>query len=218
MAAIDKTYTNSWKEYQLLVEWCKGKSFTLKNGDIIKPSDYIYDWNEENFDGVKLLPVWNTPTYLDIWLIRNCPIGFIQDRLKEQYSGGWSKEAFTSHNDDDMYHQILTFSSPYDTFQRNGSHKFNIKYSINNKFKDDNLYWWIDIMGLGWWYNEKHQTWYHNDEALPISSNVARLKGNMSKRRLARIIKKWDLPKGTEICFVGNYNRYIQKKFTVTIL
>lgn len=218
MAAIDKTYTNSWEEYQSLVEWCKGKSFTLKNGDIIKPSNYIYDWKEENFDGVKLLPLWNTPTYLDIWLIRNCPLKFIQDRLKEQYGGGWSKEAFTSHNDEDMYHQILTHNSPYDLYERESSHKFSIKYSINNKFKDDDLFWWVDIMSLGWWYNEKHQTWYHNDEALPISSNVAHLKGNMSKRRLARIIKKWDLPKGIEIRFIGDYKRYIQKKFTVTIL
>ena len=108
MAGIDKTYTSSWEEYSSLVEWCKDKSFVLKNGDVVRPSRYIYKWQKEDFDGEREIPVWNTPTYLDIWLIRNCPIEFIQERLKEQYGGGWSKTAFTEHNDDDMYYRILT--------------------------------------------------------------------------------------------------------------
>ena len=161
MAGIDKTYTSSWEEYRSLVEWCKDKSFVLKNGDVVRPSRYIYKWQKEDFDGEREIPVWNTPTYLDIWLIRNCPIEFIQERLKEQYGGGWSKTAFTEHNNDDMYYRILTHTSPYDTFQRNGSHRFSVHYVLNNKFKDDDLVWWIDIRGCGWWYNEKHKMWYH---------------------------------------------------------
>lgn len=217
MAGIDKTYTRSWEEYQSLVKWCNGKSFTLKNGDVIRPSRYIYEWDKENFDGEKSLPVWNTPTYLDIWLIRNCPLKFIQDRLKEQYGGGWSKEAFTYHNDEDMYHQILHYRSPYDVFRCKGSHKFSIEYKRNEKFKDDDLVWWVDVLTWGWWYNEKHNMWYHDDEALPIGSSHAHFKGNISKRKLARLIKRWDLPKGTQIRFVGDYKRYIQKEFVVTI-
>lgn len=217
MAAIDKTYTSSWEEYQSLVEWCRDKSFTLKNGDVIRPSRYIYEWDKENFDGEKYLPVWNTPTYLDIWLIRNCPLGFIQDRLKEQYGGGWSKEAFTDHNDEDMYHQILHYRSPYDVWRGKGSHKFTIKYVANEKIKDDDLHWWVDVLTSGWWYNDKHNMWYHNDEALPINSNYAHFSGNISKRKLARLIKRWDLPKGTQIRFTGDYKRYIQKKFIITI-
>lgn len=217
MAAIDKTYTKSWEEYQSLVAWCKGKSFTLNNGDVIRPSKYIYEWSKEDFDGKKELPIWNTPTYLDIWLIRNCPLEFIQESLKEQYGGGWSKEAFTEHNDEDMYHQILTYTSPYDLFERKGSHKFSIKYEINDRFKDDGLWWWIDILDYGWWYNDKHKMWYHDDEALPIDSNVAHFDGNMSKRKLARLIKKWDLPRGTRLRFRAYYNRYLRKDFIVTI-
>lgn len=217
MAGIDKTYTRSWEEYQSLVEWCKGKSFTLKNGDVIRPSRYIYEWDKECFDGEKSLPVWNTPTYLDIWLIRNCPLKFIQDRLKEQYGGGWSKEAFTDHNDEDMYHQILHYRSPYDVWRSKGSHKFSIEYKQNEKIKDDNLFWWVDVLTWGWWYNEKHNMWYHDDEALPIGCNHAHFRGNISKRKLARLIKRWDLPKGTQIRFTGDYKRYIQKEFIVTI-
>lgn len=217
MAAIDKTYTSSWDEYQSLLEWCKDKSFVLKNGDVVRPSKYIYKWREEDFDGERELPVWNTPTYLDIWLIRHCPLEFIQERLKEQYGGGWSKTAFTEHNDDDMYYKILTHSSPYDNFQRNGSCRFSIKFEKNDRFKDDDLVWRIDIRNHWWWYNDKHKMWYHNDEALPISSNCAHCRGNISKRKLARMIKRWNLPKGTQIRFSGDYKRYVQKQFIVTI-
>lgn len=218
MAGIDKTYTKSWEEYQSLVEWCKDKSFTLKNGDVIRPSSYIYEWDKKSFDGEESLPVWNTPTCLDIWLIRNCPLEFIQDRLKEQYGGGWSKEAFTEHNDEDMYHQILTYTSPYDLFERKGgSHKFSIKYIQNEKIKNDDLCWWVNVIDLGWRYNYKHKMWYHNDETIPFTCSYAIFVGNISKRKLARLIKRWNLPKGTRIQFTGDYKLYIQKEFIVTI-
>ena len=219
MAAIDKTYTSSWEEYQSLVEWCREKSFTLKNGDVIYPSKYIYEWSEEDFDGKKELPVWNTPTYLDIWLIRHCPLRFIQDRLKEQYGGGWSKTAFTDHNEDDMYHKILSYTSPYDVNWRilDCSRKFSTKYEVNNKFKDDDLCWWVNVIDNGWWYNGKHNMWYHDEEALPIDSSHAHFRGNISERKLARLIKRWSLPKGTQIRFTADYKSYIQKEFIITI-
>ena len=105
----------------------------------------------------------------------------------------------------------------YHTFQRNGSHRFSVHYVLNNKFKDDDLVWWIDIRGCGWWYNEKHKMWYHDDEALPISSSCAHYRGNINKRKLARMIKRWNLPKGTQVLFKGDYKRHIQKQFIVTI-
>ena len=217
MAAIDKTYINNWNDYKALVDWCKDKSFTLSNGDIIKPSYFIYNYTEENFNDRKEIPVWNTPIYLDIWLIRNCPLKFIQDRLKEQYGTGYSKEFIISHEYEDTYHKILNYTSQYDNYERNGSHKFSVKYTLNDKFKDDNLVWWVQIFELGWWYNEKHKTQYHDDEALPIHSNVCIFKGNLNKRKLARLIKKWNLPKGTIVNFSGEYKRYIMKNFNVTI-
>lgn len=217
MAAIDKTYTKNWDDYQSLIEWCKGKSFILQNGDVIYPSRYIYDWEKEDFDGKKEFPVWNTPIYLDIWLIRNCPLKFIQDRLKEQYGDGWSKTAFKDRNDADMYYQILSYNSPYDVVRSNGSHKFSIKYKKDEKFKDDNLFWSIRVIDDGWWYNDKHNMWYHDNDALPTNCNYAHFKGNITKRKLARLIKRWNLPNGTQIEFSGDFKRYIVKEFIVTI-
>ena len=119
MAGIDKTYITSYDDYKKVIDWCKGKSFKLSNGQVIYPSNFIYypditkeewDENEKMFkqeypDGQYDKILWNTPIYFDIWLIRNCPFDFIQNRLKEQYGGGWSKTAFTDHNES-LYEQI----------------------------------------------------------------------------------------------------------------
>lgn len=87
-----------------------------------------YDWSlehgymtQEEYDNFNpydhvSIPVMNTPIVFDIWMIRNCQhIGWLQDDLKDKYSGGWSKTAFTEHNDDDLYYQILNHTSCYDT-------------------------------------------------------------------------------------------------------
>ena len=90
-----------------------------------------YDWSfehgyitQEEYDNFNPydyvdIPIMNTPTVFDIWMIRNCQhIEWLQDDLKDKYSGGWSKTAFTEHNDDDLYYQILNHTSCYDTYQR----------------------------------------------------------------------------------------------------
>ena len=50
----------------------------------------MYEWNEEDvlnaFNNNKEIPVWNTPQVVDKYLYKNCPLKFIQDRLKEQYN------------------------------------------------------------------------------------------------------------------------------------
>lgn len=84
MAGIDKTYTSSWGEYQSLVEWCRGKSFTLKNGDIIYPREYIYQWGKEDFDGKKDLPVRCSNQFMDV---------HIRDvRVEKNSFGGYTDE------------------------------------------------------------------------------------------------------------------------------
>ena len=60
---------------------------------------------EKAYKNAEIL-LWNTPFYFDRWLIKNCPIQFIQDRLKYQY--------------DDEYEQIKNGTSAYDTYKRTG--------------------------------------------------------------------------------------------------
>lgn len=179
---------------------------------------YGNDWEfnvEDYFDVV----LWNTPIYVDIWLIRNCPFDFIQERLKEQYGGGWSKEAFTGHNDDDMYEQIKNGTSIYDTYQRNGLGK-NAKihfHNYKNVPRDKKCFWWIEVDGLGWWYNEDDNMWYCHEEAMPWTSNVYNKKGTLTKKNIINLVKKWNLPKGTKVRFQCDINRYNYADFYVTL-
>lgn len=194
--------------------------------------EYGDDWefNAENYFEVVL---WNTPTYVDIWLIRNCPFEEIQNRLREQYSGGWSKEASTDHNYDNTYEQIKGYCSIYDTFQRNGLGK-KAKVSFHTTFgtwiRDKKCIWWININPY-WigkkrtkfdtmdspWYNEEMDMWYYEKEGMPYSTNVCVTKGTMTKKNVVNLIKRWNLPKGTIVKFQCEMGRYLYHEFYCTV-
>ena len=250
MAGIDKTYISSYEDYKKIIDWCKGKSFTLKDGSVIIPSNYIYSpditeeqWNvdkkayEDKYKGWTYERVlWNTPTYFDIWLIRNCPFDFIQERLKEQYGGSWSKAAFTEYNDTSLYEQIKNGTSIFDTYQRNGlGWKSKVKFHkiAGTEIRDKNVFYWIDINP--YWlvknhdnttssynYNERTDSWNVYEEALPWTSSALYHGGYLSNKKIVRMIKKWNFPKGTIVNFTCFYKgkrgrRLFAKAFYVTI-
>ena len=76
MAAIDKTYVSTWEEYNEYVKWAKDRVFVCPNGTKIRPIDYVYDYGYEHFDGEIERVLHNTPTSLDYFLIKECPIGY----------------------------------------------------------------------------------------------------------------------------------------------
>lgn len=88
MAAIDKTFTKSWDEYCQLKEWAKKKSL-LKGREGVEATNLlncIYDHNESDFNE-REIAVMNTDYEVDVYLIRKCPLKFVQDRMKEVYQG-----------------------------------------------------------------------------------------------------------------------------------
>lgn len=178
--------------------------------------DWVFD--PENYFEIVL---WNTPTYIDVFLIRNCPFDFIQERLREQYGGGWSKTAFTEHNDDDMYEQIKNGTSVYDTFQRNGLGK-NAKVRFHGYGyvpRDKKCWWWVQTgrnVPIGWWYNEDDDMWYNEYECMPWNTNTAHFHGALTKKNIVNIVKRWNLPKGFELQFTCLLDRYAFE-FTVTV-
>lgn len=177
--------------------------------------EYVDTWAE--------IPLWNTDHVFDIYLIKNCPIDFIQERLKEQYGCGWSKEAFT--NNYDSYEAIKNGTSVYDTYVRNGEK--NPHFKINDlgswRFKDRDISWWIDVVYEDEYlnYDSDADKWYfYNECYMPLGHSMScctTINGPLSKRKLYRIIKKWNLPKGTVIKFMGDYNRSVVKYFNVVI-
>ena len=165
--------------------------------------------------------LWNTPTWLDIWLIRNCPIEFIQDRLKYQYG--------------EEYEQIKNGTSAYDTYKRNGLGK-NFHYKVIRKpnwkpcynfyytdhFNNDKHYkehkkpWWLitiedtkTVNPILWWANTEHNYWTCSEEGLPFNCNMMDIKRkNLNIHSIIRIIKKWDLPDGSQVKVLNRYFDY----------
>lgn len=252
MAAIDKTYISDWNQFDMVRNWAIKQQFTLKNGKIVKLKNYLYYpdlteeewfeheaiWNQNYPESTYDVVLWNTPTYVDIWLIRNCPFDFIQDRLKEQYGGGWSKTAFTDHNEDNLYEQIKNGISVYDTFQRNGlgkEAKVKFHHISGSWCRDKDCWWRIEVnpywigdkktqfdIGDSPWYNEDDDMWYWDKEAMPIGSNVCYQDGCLTKKNIVNLIKKWNFPKGTIVTFENlmsfkGKGRYIMHSFFVEV-
>lgn len=77
MAAIDKIYGSKG-------QWIELDKFLRKHKK--------HEWlkylrtmpNNDSFDN----PISNFPREVDMWLMDNCPLDFVQERLKEQY-GKW---------------------------------------------------------------------------------------------------------------------------------
>ena len=99
MAAIDKIYLDSYDEYLKFREWCSLQPpIEDKYGKKVLLIDYIYRY-DETFSGCH--PVANLPCYLDAYIIRNCPLEFVQDELKLNY-GYWSQK-----KKDEAYHTVM---------------------------------------------------------------------------------------------------------------
>lgn len=84
MAYADKTYVK-WEEYKQVREF-----FTKEIKAQIKKDlgfSFTYWKQPKKFEGE--VPIWNTPTIVDMWLAKNCPLECIQNRLHEQYSDNW---------------------------------------------------------------------------------------------------------------------------------
>lgn len=245
MSYIDKTYIVDYQQFTEVRDWCKGKIVETDNGLKYHAEDFLIDKNmtEEYFNNWKKevienrmrnygetyekayknaeIPLWNTPFYFDRWLIKNCPIQFIQDRLKYQY--------------DDEYEQIKNETSVYDTYKRTGLGK-NFHYKVIRKpnwkprynfpyidrFNNDKYYkenqkpWWLITIEdtktdhpISWWANTYYNYWTNSEEGLPFNSNMMDIKRkNLNIHAIIRMIKKWNLPAGSQVKVLNRYFNY----------
>ena len=89
MAAIDKTYVDSWEEYKEIRDWAIKTNVIYPNGDIgSKMINWVYFpyLTEGDFKEDKEYVLWNTSEIVDMFLYKHCPFELVQERLKEQYS------------------------------------------------------------------------------------------------------------------------------------
>lgn len=85
MAAIDKIYVLTLEQYNKFKEWCgQQPPLTDKYGTKVSIMGYVYDYDED-FEPEHDFPVFNAPYYVDAYVIRNCPLGYIQEELMLNY-------------------------------------------------------------------------------------------------------------------------------------
>jgi hypothetical protein len=107
MSALDKTYVNKLQYIIVRSWWIQNHDKMISElgyAQWLYPFDqfkYIHNANDlsedflnknqedillfDNFDENEKYPLWNTSGEFDIWLMKNCNIDFIQNRLIEQY-------------------------------------------------------------------------------------------------------------------------------------
>lgn len=197
MAGIDKTYTNSYKNYKEFKDWADKQIVTFFDGYKECIGDWIWNLKEEDFENGEI-PIMNTPTWMDIYLIQNCKSKFVIKRMKEVY-GKYFEE----------YQKLTNLSKIPDGYEKN--RKIVIKNGVNCKFPfkrkmfkkpiGGKTYWWLQCDD-DFWYNSETKTWVGWDDFYPHDTNTAHIKNT---KALVRHLRKQYLPKGIEFRLSGKY-------------
>lgn len=74
MAGIDKIYGSN-EDYDVFYLWA-----ATHNKELLK-----HFYPRDGYDPKYERPITNFPQHLDEWLIKNCPVPFVRERLREQY-------------------------------------------------------------------------------------------------------------------------------------
>ena len=203
MAGIDKTYTDSYKDYIEFKNWAKKQTVTFFNGHKECIGDWVWDYEEEDFNNGEI-PIMNTPTWLDIYLIQNCKSEFVLERMKSVYSENSLEDLKT----------VDLSSSPPKELQQN--RKIRITRNKKSKFPlHSKPYgggnWWLMCEGIDFSYNDETKTWVRWDMYYPNNTNVAHIR---TIKSIVRHLRKQYLPKGLEFRIVGNY---VGEEYTIKI-
>lgn len=198
MAGIDKTYTKSYKNYKDLVDWASKNIFTCPNGMKINPSEYIYPWEEEDFIDNNNIPILNTTMQMDYYLIKYCPLDFVQERMKYVY-------------DKEYYDSIKNGTSEFDTFTKEGKYgkhcKIINKPIISTKRPIGRNTWFVQVYPPEEYffmsYNESCNKWLWPYELGEFTSNTCHKFKTI--KSVIRNILKWQLPIGTIVTVESRY-------------
>ena len=215
MAAIDKTYVDNWDDYKSVLEWCDEHPMPLSDGGTLNLREILYypKLTEDDFKDGKERVLWNTSFYEDVFLIKNCDIPFIVERLRDvQYKGD--------------YESIKDGTYPFRKRGEAGKHVKMIQCAWGTDTKRQMRSWGIYLTfdakseGNGYWrYYEDSDHWALSDELYEdtsewVSSSYVSSKGR-SVKAMVRMIRRWKLPVGTIVTVYGKFTNEIWK-FLVT--
>ena len=216
MAIIDKTYVNR-EEYFEALEWAKSLGIiTLENGYKFNLVDYIKFYNndlehpENNYtEGCTEFILWNAPQWLDRWLWVNCPLDFVKNQLKFQYS----EEILKEFENWKYYNpkNNLDFGKQHYKFLKVPTGRWYKYYMAHGhpKNKRKPLYYTIEMVAPNKdWKNDLEydictDTWVNPNDYLPYSKSYQYNykwfnyhKNIPNKKSIIRELRRWYIPKG----------------------
>ena len=206
MAGIDKTYTDNYKEYKEFKDWADKQLVTFFDGHKECVGNWVWDYKKEDFDNGEI-PIMNTPTWLDIYLIQNCKSEFVIERMKDVY-GKHFKEYKTRTN-------LNVVPEGYAKNRRvvfaNGDNcKFPFRKKMFKKPIGGKISWWVQCED-NYLYNSETKTWVHWNSFYPHNTNTAHIK---STKALIRHLRKQYLPNGVKFRITG---RYVGEEYSVVV-
>lgn len=195
MAGIDKTYTDSYKDYKEFKDWADKQTITFFSGYKVYVGDCIYEPEEDYFTEDEI-PVMNSATWLDAWLLQNCKVPFVIDRLNDVYSA-------------DSISKMLSIdfaAKPSEIYQKNRKivvkrYKYT-KYPIHNYPLNcvGKVRWWLQSNG-NLWYCTESKTWLSKEQWHPYDTNTSH---PTTVKAMVRQLRKQYLPKGVTFTLSGS--------------
>ena len=203
MAGIDKIYIDNYDDYISFINYCKTIQEDIQKLFNVDIFNYFYftELTEESFEiEDNDYPITNFPHKIDYYLIKNCDIPFIVERLKDQYGESYNE----IQNDNEILNdytfekfkkfKIIREKSKYPYVIKKQKNKFIISIENLNNYNT-------------WVYDKKISQWRNLDRSNNLNSNNCRsnIKFGKSRKAIIRKVNKWNLPKGVEIEILGSY-------------
>ena len=203
MAGIDKIYVDDYNDYISFINYCKTIQEDIQKLFNVDIFNYFYftELTEESFKiEDNNYPLTNFPHKIDYYLIKNCTIPFIIDRLEDQYEESYDEIKNNNEILNDYVFEkfkkfkIIREKSKYPYVIKKQKHKFIITIEdLNNH----------DL----WTYDKKISQWKNSDRSNNLNNNNcwSFIKFGKSYKAIIRKVNKWNLPKGIEIEILGYY-------------
>ena len=203
MAGIDKIYVDNYNDYISFINYCKTIQEDIQKLFNVNIFDYFYftELTEQSFEiEHNNYPLTNFPYKIDYYLIKNCNVPFIIDRLEDQYGEDYIK----IKNDDEILNdytfkkfkkfKIIHEKSKYPYKIKKQKHKFII--TIEDLNNNDS-----------WIYDKTISQWRNSNKSNNLNYNNCSciLKFGHSYKSIIRKVNSWNLPKGLEIEIQGYY-------------
>ena len=190
-------YTDNYKEYRDFKEWADKQVITFFDGHKERVGDWVYSHEASDFDWGKL-SIANTSTWLDIYLIQNCKMKFVVERMMDAYGSDFDKYRKQVNLTDipegyDKKRKIVILNPK--------KCKFPFKKRMFSRPIGRKVYWALQSND-NFWYNRETKVWVDQDYCYPKYANTAHI---VSTKALIRHLRKQYLPKGITFTLQGNY-------------